>query len=84
MTDVERVERALERALAWDVEGDVLACELTHEERCTVAQTIITAVEPAIWNAAIEAAAEAAEPYDCICDVRNDILALKKGTGDAA
>lgn len=42
---IERVARALERSLAWDVEQDVYAGELTHEERVKVAQAAIAAIE---------------------------------------
>lgn len=57
----ERVARALERSLARDVEQDVYAGELTHEERVKVAQAAIAAIDlPGQREAAARAALEAA------------------------
>lgn len=41
---VENVARALEKALAFDVESDVYAGELTHEERCKLATAALAAL----------------------------------------
>ena len=41
---VEVVARALEKSLAFDVESDVYAGELTHEERCKLARAALAAL----------------------------------------
>jgi len=41
---VDRVARALDKALAFDVELDVRVDELTHEERCKIATAAIAAL----------------------------------------
>lgn len=38
----ERIARVLDRALAFEVESDVRAHELTHEERLKIAQAVLT------------------------------------------
>lgn len=43
--DVEAVARAIERSLAFDVDGDARAGELTIEERRKVAQAALAAME---------------------------------------
>jgi acyl-CoA reductase-like NAD-dependent aldehyde dehydrogenase len=42
---IEAMRAALDRSLAWDVEGDVRAGELTREEQCKVVAAQIAALE---------------------------------------
>lgn len=41
---IEAMARAMDCALAFEVEGDVRAGELTHEERCAVAKAAYAAI----------------------------------------
>lgn len=40
----EAMALAIEKSLAWDIENDVYAGELTHEERCKVATAALKAL----------------------------------------
>jgi len=52
---IEAAARAMEKSLAWDIENDVYAGEMTHEERCKVAR----AAAPALMEEGARLALEA-------------------------
>ena len=54
----------MEKSLAWDIENDVYAGEMTHEERCKVARAAAPALMEEGARLALEAAAELANEYD--------------------
>lgn len=71
---VEAVARALEEALAWEIEGDVRAGETTHEERLKLAQAAIAAAQPVI----VEECAKVAEAQK----YANHIVLTRSREGD--
>ena len=53
---IEAMARAMEKSLVWDVEKDVYAAELTHEERCKVATAALNALRDTLkpWGYSVQ------------------------------
>ena len=45
---IEAVARVLDKTLAFEIESDVRANEMTHEERCKLARAAIRVIAPAV------------------------------------
>lgn len=64
MNEVEAVARAMDAAMAYEVERDVLACDLTREEQRKVATAALTAALPLVRAQVLEEAAKVADELD--------------------
>lgn len=55
---IEAAARVLDRTLAFEIESDVRANEMTHEERCKIARAAIRVIAPVVERETLERAAQ--------------------------